>query len=117
MVLQVAVSVDYAYAMTTLTVLCQFFIGIVALPRPPRWCPPCRKRKASACSPTGSSTADEASPRRGSTSYIDPQDLGTGQSFPDLDNKGIPTVERKAVPRRVGLKQDMLRDDAVCDPV
>ncbi|CAN0152644.1 unnamed protein product [Ascophyllum nodosum] len=33
----VSVGVDYAYAMTTLTILCQFFIGIVALPRPPRW--------------------------------------------------------------------------------
>lgn len=31
---QVSVSVDYAYAMTALTILCQFFIGIVALPTP-----------------------------------------------------------------------------------
>lgn len=31
---QVSVSVDYAYAMTALTVLCQFFIGVVALPTP-----------------------------------------------------------------------------------
>ncbi|CAM9404411.1 unnamed protein product, partial [Hapterophycus canaliculatus] len=30
----VSVRVDYAYAMTTLCILCQFFIGIVALPKP-----------------------------------------------------------------------------------
>lgn len=35
---QVSVSIDYAYAMTTLTVLCQFFIGLVAIPNPVRWC-------------------------------------------------------------------------------
>ena len=38
--------VDYAYAMTTLTILCQFFVGIVALPKPSRWSPPfCRWRR------------------------------------------------------------------------
>lgn len=114
--LQVAISVDYAYAMTALTVLCQFFIGIIALPRPPRWCSSYRKRKASAWSPTGSSTADEALP-----SCIDPPDYGIGtegQSFHDIEDRGTPIVDREtAVPRRIGLKQDMLRDGAVCDPV
>lgn len=45
--------------------------------------------------------------------------MGTeGQSFPDLGVQGVPVVERKTVvPRRVGLEQDTLRDNAVCDPV
>lgn len=30
-------SIDYAYAMTTLAALCQVFIGLVAIPNPARW--------------------------------------------------------------------------------
>lgn len=46
---QVSVSVDYAYAMATLTVLCQFFIGIVALPKPSRSTPHNRRRRFCCC--------------------------------------------------------------------
>ncbi|CAM9453955.1 unnamed protein product [Ectocarpus fasciculatus] len=45
----VSVSVDYAYAMATLTVLCQFFIGIVALPKPSRSTPHNRRRRFCCC--------------------------------------------------------------------
>lgn len=42
---QVSVSIDYAYAMTTLGFLCQVFIGVVALPKPSMWCPSFCKAK------------------------------------------------------------------------
>lgn len=32
-------SIDYGYAMTALAFLCQVFVGLVALPKPSRWCP------------------------------------------------------------------------------
>ncbi|CAM9657053.1 unnamed protein product, partial [Ectocarpus sp. 12 AP-2014] len=49
----VSVSVDYAYAMATLTVLCQFFIGIVALPKPSRSSPDRRRRLSCRWHPAG----------------------------------------------------------------
>ncbi|CAN0355578.1 unnamed protein product [Pylaiella littoralis] len=100
----VCVSVDYAYAMTTLTILCQFFIGIVALPKPShnrrrRCCCCCccchrRRRRRSffrfPCNPAGWLLFC-LTRRRGSSSSQE-----TPRSSDETSSAGMPTTVREA---------------------
>ncbi|CBN73921.1 hypothetical protein Esi_0009_0050 [Ectocarpus siliculosus] len=77
----VSVSVDYAYAMATLTVLCQFFIGIVALPKPSRSSPQNRRRRfCCRWNPAGVLLAR----------------LGLGDSSPAFDENELPSFAGEA---------------------
>lgn len=122
---QVSVGVDYAYAMTTLTILCQFFVGIVALPKPSRWAPPAlfRWRQSSAASERALTPSGETPRCRGRRRSSRPWGWRGGRGGAQPPSGYDLRSDRKEKVRAGGWRGKRVDEgiarggDAICDPV